>query len=328
MQGSGRGIAMALAVLLLTGCAAKKWQPYRTEQTSSNHYPALWVGKSASNPRLAPGVGRLVTEFAIFSANAYQPEEEKDYFGRPAGWSMAAWQEGKTQMRDKGLAYRVYEGVRPDGTKRVVFAFRGTEFFSQDWLSNLGIYYALGMRDQYLLARQEVESVLTAHYPGAPCGAGYEFYATGHSLGGGLASSIALSFPCFTVINFNQSMVKAINRMSEPYRGAPFFHVHEEGEPLDHPRKFFDYGDVRYTRVDLTPVSNPLSNHNMVNMVLGLISCDMDPPDDLKKIYVDYMKRNEKKDLGRWLLDVDIKRSFVGCPAQTWDELDVANSGV
>ncbi len=93
---------------------------------------------------------------------------------------------------DVGLFFRVW--ASESDTRQVVVAFRGT-WGMKDWLyGNLHwVTRFLPMEDQYSQARKAAQHVFD-RFPADPLKATH-FYATGHSLGGGLAQHVLYSHP-------------------------------------------------------------------------------------------------------------------------------------
>ena len=155
-----------------------------------------------------PAASNRFAPYAAMSALAYAedascgtedpkltPEEraklESDLLAR-------GWQEDKLVQwvppceDDVGLFFRVWK--REAGTRQVVVAFRGTWGF-KDWLyGNLHwLTRFLPMEDQYSRAKKAAQRVFDRFSEEPPKAT--RFYATGHSLGGGLAQHVLYSYP-------------------------------------------------------------------------------------------------------------------------------------
>lgn len=93
---------------------------------------------------------------------------------------------------DTGLFYRVYTKVSDD-VVQVAIAFRGT-WGIKDWLYGNLYWFVrfLPMENQYSVARKNTQQVIK-HFSKA--NKPVQFYATGHSLGGGLAQHALYSHP-------------------------------------------------------------------------------------------------------------------------------------
>lgn len=201
---------LALASTLLAGCAhlvledcGGKVIGVDQPRIRSSRLRVLLADVPAASRRLAP--------YALMSALAYAEDadcgsgdpklgnDEREDF--EAELSVQGW----TEVRDEpwlpppcedevGLFFRVWKsgGGDPD---RVVVAFRGTWGF-KDWIyGNLHwLTRFLPMEDQYSNARRAMEQILK-RFSRTASGAPVQFYATGHSLGGGLAQHALYSYP-------------------------------------------------------------------------------------------------------------------------------------
>lgn len=141
-----------------------------------------------------------------------------------------------------GLAYETYVHVRPGPEPfdtridEAVLAFRGTENdtwfeFLHDWSSNFAAFFGLEPRE-YLLAQERTRNIvaaLTVKNKQLP------IYATGHSLGGGLAQqagylsagvTAVYAFDPTPVTNWGQLKLKKAIEQEDPkiYR---VYHWHE-----------------------------------------------------------------------------------------------------
>lgn len=208
-------------------------------------------------------------------------------FGMPAGWQR--WkgtpESPKLGCRNlpSGLFLEVYEHRSQGVTDELVIAYRGTENnglyqFIADWKSNLAALFGFEP-DQYEDAKAhlvEMEAALTA-WKEKP--ANLAIYATGHSLGGGLAQQAGYFWPeVREVFGFDPSVVTNWTRLrlgcclKNP---DPVVHrVFHAGEALDYPRRITsrvnaqllgrtDY-EIRY-QTDLRGVAE---RHEM-----GLLAC-------------------------------------------------------
>lgn len=141
-----------------------------------------------------------------------------------------------------GLYYETYVLERQDQLVEAVIAFRGTENRSgqtfRDWRSNIAAFFALEPA-QYAVARAELVplvealSKVIARTDGKP-----KIYATGHSLGGGLAQQAGfMSKDILAVYTFNSSPVTnwSTLRLDGQVRNAyPIIHrVYHGGEFLE-----------------------------------------------------------------------------------------------
>lgn len=118
------------------------------------------------------------------------------------------WQRFGARVSHKnGLSFDVYH--KGDASRlTVLVAFRGTDgWLNVDLLANLSWFFQwVNPYDQYRDARNEFPKVVEAAKQVAN-GRAISFITTGHSLGGGLAQHIAVTFPCVSTISFNPSFV-------------------------------------------------------------------------------------------------------------------------
>ena len=183
----------------------------------SSHYRMFLADLPAASARFV--------EFAAMSSLAYSEDQDcgtkpKDQKISPENRKMleeilAAKQWAEIRKSewiepcedDVGLYFRVWERTI-DSKKEVAIAFRGTWGF-KDWAYG-NIHWLtrfLPMNDQYSRARAAAEKIL-AHYD-VPGSVPTRYYATGHSLGGGLAQHVLYANPSKVVqtIAFDPSSV-------------------------------------------------------------------------------------------------------------------------
>jgi hypothetical protein len=202
-----RGIVLALIVMLLQSCTHLAIEDCGSEilgknepRIRSSHFRMFLADLPAASNRFAP--------FAAMSALAYAEDvecEKKEPKITPhertelESYLLAkGWQEVKDVQwvppceDELGLFFRVWK-LESD-TRHVVIAFRGTWGF-KDWLyGNLHwLTRFLPMEDQYSRARKAAQRVFD-QFPAEPQKP-TRFYATGHSLGGGLAQHVLYSHP-------------------------------------------------------------------------------------------------------------------------------------
>lgn len=147
---------------------------------------------------------------------AYLQESQSFNLGMPRGADGSGWSRWKGNAAAKscddidGLAYETYIHQDRNGkTDEAVIAFRGTENYNteelfNDWSTNFAA--ALGTEpSQFKIAQERVPQIieqLKLQFPGI------KIYATGHSLGGGLAQQAGyLSPDILEVFAFNPSPV-------------------------------------------------------------------------------------------------------------------------
>lgn len=202
-----RGIVLALLLVLVQGCTHLEIEDCggkvfgeNEPRIRSSHFRMLLADLPAASNRFAP--------YAAMSALAYaedadcgtkEPKLTAEQRARFESYLLAGgWQEVKDVQwvppceDDTGLFFRVW--MREAGTRQVVVAFRGTWGF-KDWLYG-NLHWAtrfLPMEDQYSRARKAMQRVFE-RFPDDPRKL-TRFYATGHSLGGGLAQHILYSYP-------------------------------------------------------------------------------------------------------------------------------------
>ncbi|MEO0438496.1 MAG: DUF6792 domain-containing protein [Pseudomonadota bacterium] len=179
----------------------------------------------------------------------------------------------------EGLFYETYVKRENGAIEEAVISFRGTENtrgqFLKDWKTNLS--GAFGFEpEQYAIAAREIPKVITSLKQASP---GIQIYATGHSLGGGLAQQAGyLSKDVLEVFTFNTSPVT--NWSSLAWRGDvenayPVIHrVHNGGEALGGLRSVTTlFTKERYGRHDIGIQIGPkelLKGHSMT-----LLSCHL-----------------------------------------------------
>lgn len=144
-----------------------------------------------------------------------------------------------------GLYYETYVLEREGKIVKAVIAFRGTENrlgqTFRDWRSNISAFFGFEP-EQYAAARQRLPTLIKAlresfiKHDGKP-----RIYATGHSLGGGLAQQAGyMSTDIFEVFTFNTSPVTNWSHLAldgEVRNAYPIIHrVYHGGEFLENAR--------------------------------------------------------------------------------------------
>lgn len=182
-----------------------------------------------------------------------------------------------------GLFYETYVYRLPDGTPtEAVIAFRGTENSPlseavKDWQAN--IWAALGMEPgQYRLAREQIPKVIERLRQENP---DIAIYATGHSLGGGLAQQAGyLSRHIKEVFTFNTSPVtnwtwlKIHDAIDKEY--PAIYRIFHSGEILEKVRFVTtNFTSASYGRYDIGVQYEPRSNvggHAMTILACKFVS--------------------------------------------------------
>jgi hypothetical protein len=181
-----------------------------------------------------------------------QPQAKVEDFGMPhqvVGGRRTGWKrwigtpEAPGCFNKAGLSYEVYVHETSGGSlDEAVIAFRGTENDSLrdiflDWGTNFSALFAIEP-PQYAAAQRWVPKVVAALK--APANSsGIKIYATGHSLGGGLAQQAGyLSSDILEVFAFNTSPVTNWSalayRDAEASRNAPQARVIQNDYPKIH----------------------------------------------------------------------------------------------
>ncbi len=258
----GMGLA-ALLFPLLSGCGAvRTWNATDHRYDNGNASPARPVHKNPAMQSAAQHYGLM----ALFADLVYRNEwatgarqantcryldtahvHETD-LNLPEGWTRWLPEPGKPLDKikpclsdtDTGLSYEtfVYQGKEGAGTTRfshAVIAFRGTENdggqLRPDWAANLASAFGFASpqhEQAWELIRDLANHLSTEVPPG-------RLYATGHSLGGGLAQQAGYMSPHISeVFAFNSSPVTYWTRLRERkgvQQAFPFVHrVHVGGE--------------------------------------------------------------------------------------------------
>ena len=207
--------------------------------------------------------------FVIASLNAYD-------MGEPMGFTLARhspeWQRMRTVNRPSGLRFDVYHR-RTSGSLSVLVAYSGSEAYDLgDWHANLAWFTAwLPIPNQYDDARDSFRDIRAEAYAVAG-GDIVSFYATGHSLGGGIAQHIAYAFPCVSAPIFNASFVVLKYRLDEPFTGVPIVHIHEDFEPITRLRRllFVDRETEFYRHFRVKAVDMREFTHSITGLAVGI----------------------------------------------------------
>lgn len=207
--------------------------------------------------------------YAVASLNAYNN-------GAPKGLSLdkhsPEWRQVGTWDKG-GLAFRVYH--RDDADRlSVLTVMRGTETMDvSDWLANFSWLTAwLPVETQYDEARLVFQATRKQAYEAAK-GRKVSFIMAGHSLGGGIARHIALSYPCVSAAVFNSSIVENRFRLAEPYDQAMVVHVFEDGDELTGFQRYFfsDRETANYKPYKQDAVRDRVEfQHSMTGLAVGM----------------------------------------------------------
>lgn len=202
------------------------------DETQRCEAPKLTVYPRASYQRVV--VANDYVPYAVASLNAYTD-------GAPKGMTLdkhsPEWRLVGTWDRG-GLAFRVYHRDEP-GRLVVLTVMRGTEALDiSDWLADFSWLLAwLPIQTEYDEARLVFQATRKQAYEAAK-GRKVSFLMSGHSLGGGLARHLALSYPCVAAAVFDSSIVENRFRLAEPYDPL-IVNVFEDKDDLTHLQRLF-----------------------------------------------------------------------------------------
>lgn len=235
------------AFALLAGCATTPAVERVVDNRSE--YPSMWLDpKNCGVHSTDPEARAMLASIAALSSNSYLSMEQEsscrtsvhepgtcaDYL--PASeWKIVG---GNGEDSPSGLAYRIYERSASEGkAAALVFAFRGTQPLSRDWISNLYLKTSIPP-PQHREADVAIGAWIAENRPGWNLSTGEgmggeELYAVGHSLGGAVAQYIAYTYPRATAIVFNPSPRTGYGSIAaEDYRNPPVCRMRESYEAV------------------------------------------------------------------------------------------------
>ncbi len=207
--------------------------------------------------------------YAVASLNVYSD-------GAPKGLTLdkhsPEWRQVGTWDR-AGLAFRVYHREEADRLT-VLTVLRGTENLDvADWIANASWLLAwLPIETQYDEARLVFQATRKQAYEAAK-GRKVGFITAGHSLGGGLAKHIALSYPCVSAAVFNSSIVSNRFRLAEPFDNAVIVHTFEDMDELTRLQRMFfvDPETETYRHYKQDAVNDRAEfQHSMTGLTVGM----------------------------------------------------------
>jgi hypothetical protein len=293
-----------VATLLIPGCAAFRQtanevtirepghrmlgKPLPIAPEATKHWEYAWLSEAAYN--------KTAGAYAKQAAKGIAPCANADEVLRAQGWERWAG------FPDDGLLQKIsvsnlrVEVWEKRTTQSVVVAFGGTIFTSgKDWKSNLR-WFIPKHKDEYTEIVAVFGPAFVSEFQrraNAPEGThlrGVSLYATGHSLGGGLAQQFAYALPINDAVPrvqhvyaFDPSPVTGF------YSVAPYIRdinkvslsidrVYERGEILALVRSFTSFfvppsasnPAIRGVRYNLFYTANPISGHSMSELACKL----------------------------------------------------------
>lgn len=244
----------------------------RTTTTASKTSTTASVGAlpSFSEPEESPiKIHELdtvkVIPFGVASSEAYEAWAKSGDAGQ---WRLAdiegTWTSFAEPLDDarSGLAARVWKRHR-DGGLDILIAFRGSadfdlkkgfqglkDFANSWWANSLPVTGWLSNQGNQYVGAERYFDILRSRALTEADGAPLAFYVTGHSLGGGLAQHVALSFDCVTAVVFDTSPITGEQFfIQNPRTEAEIVSIFQRGERLSWFRKEL----FQWTKVDQRP---------------------------------------------------------------------------
>lgn len=220
------------------------------------------------------------------------PGSIPDDVGMPSGEAEGNWLRwvGTPDIRAcfnaSGLAYETYIHTQKDGktVDEAVISFRGTENYDfeevwYDWGTNFSAFFGFEPA-QYAIAQQQVPAVIAKLHKLYP---GIKVYATGHSLGGGLAQQTAymsddkehkveatFTFDPSPVTNWSQLQLSGAVKTPDPV----IYRVYHAKESLAYVRNVTTrFNSRRLNRSDYDFYFQPLPS--VAAHEMGVIACHL-----------------------------------------------------
>ena len=299
MRSSSIAVAVVTFAVLLQGCASMRSEPDLTSPVlhrSATLKEELPAPKAEEYARWAVPYSRVASHVyckSLSSTDAAKGNQEncQDYPElRDTGWRELY--DSQTVLTDEerksGLEFMAFGRANRGSTGEVVIGFKGTDFSSlSDWRSNLRWFtriLPLPGRDQYQVvhsrAEQLVDLALAKAKESFPSAQGFDVYATGHSLGGGLAQLLAYSdFRVKGAVVFDPSPVTGYATLVTDRQvncSARIVRIYERGEALQYVRSFLRLFYTLSPNINefsfplIHSKGNPVSNHSMTAFRGGL----------------------------------------------------------
>ena len=275
-----------LCLLLLSGCASL------FPQNGNN---VVLRDNSTSKPTVQEiAQGEIIKdlenlhEFALLSAHIYEKSENPEIRCDENKSALTGWvlkeelripnfpQKPKWDKKIKGFEYAVWEKATNQPKPLVAIVFRGSDFETGDWFSNLRwvTRFIPFTWDQYDQTRDLIPALIERIHQLR--GTTVEIITTGHSLGGGLAQQAAyMSEHIKKVYAYDASTVTGYYSVEHKLReqskkGLNIYRIYEHGEILAYLRLIMkglypiahENPKIVEVRYNLTR-GNFISQHNM-----------------------------------------------------------------
>ncbi len=194
----------------------------------------------------------------------------------------------KDDEKKSGLEFMAFGRAEPGSTGDIVIGFKGTDFSSlSDWRSNLRWFtrfLPIPGRDQYQVVHSQAQQLIDLAFARAqeifPSAAGFDVYATGHSLGGGLGQLLAYSDSRVKgAVVFDPTPVTGYSSLvtdGQVNCSVRVVRIFERGEALQYVRsvlrRFYTLS-TNITEISFDLIhsgGNPIANHSMTAFRGGL----------------------------------------------------------